>query len=266
MADRLDELDDDFAFVASCNIGGEALEPKAIERLRAIGTRTWSRTLDDRLGLSRDEERRRRRFPAPPLPVTEPLLVDRPEQVIPHGDTSVLFGEDNKYGFRVTVPEHRENHGELHNLTIPRGTLTREERFQINDHIVQSIVMLSQLPFPRHLREVPELAGGHHEKMDGSGYPKGLAGHEMSLVARMMAIADIFEALTASDRPYKKGKTLTQSLEIMARMCRENHIDTDLFVLFLRSGVYRRYAETYLKSEQIDVTDIEAFIPPTRTA
>jgi HD-GYP domain-containing protein (c-di-GMP phosphodiesterase class II) len=101
------------------------------------------------------------------------------------------------------VPELLYNRGELTNLCIDRGTLTEEDRFKINEHIVQTIRMLSELPFPRHLRAVPEIAGGHHEKMDGSGYPRGLTREQMSPMARMMAIADIFEALTAVDRPYK---------------------------------------------------------------
>jgi len=141
---------------------------------------------------------------------------------------------------------------------VRRGTLTAEERYKINDHIVQTIVMLENLPFPRHLADVPEIAGGHHETMDGRGYPRRLVGGQMSTLARMMAIADIFEALTAVDRPYKKGKALSESLRIMARMRDERHIDGDLFDLFLTSGVYRRYAETYLDKNQMDDVDVEA--------
>jgi len=116
--------------------------------------------------------------------------------------------------------------------------------------------MLSRLPFPNHLKRVPEIAGGHHETMDGRGYPKRLTRDEMSIEARMMAIADIFEALTAVDRPYKKGKTLSESVTIMARMARDHHVDPDLFALFLTSGVYRRYAERFLKPNQIDAVDV----------
>ena len=126
--------------------------------------------------------------------------------------------------------------------------------------MVQTLMMLSQLPFPKHLRQVPEIAGGHHEKMDGTGYPKRIGKDQMSPVARMMAIADIFEALTAVDRPYKRGKTLTESLQIMSNMKNEQHIDPDLFDLFLRSGVYLEYAQRFLKPEQIDAVDIEKYI------
>jgi len=160
----------------------------------------------------------------------------------------------------MQVPAHLYNRGEVYNLSIGRGTLTEEERYKINDHIVQTIVMLTKLPFPRHLKSVPELAGGHHEKMDGTGYPKRLSGAEMSVQARIMAIADIFEALTAADRPYKKGKTLSEAIAIMARMKKEKHIDPDLFDLFLESGVYRDYAERYMEKRFIDAVDVRAYV------
>jgi HD-GYP domain-containing protein (c-di-GMP phosphodiesterase class II) len=155
------------------------------------------------------------------------------------------------------VPELLYNRGELHNLCISRGTLTDEERYKINEHIIQTLMMLSQLPFPKHLQNVPEIAGGHHEKMDGTGYPKGLTREQMSPVARMMAIADIFEALTAVDRPYKKGKTLSEAIKIMTYMKRDHHIDDELFELFLRSGVYLEYAKRYMPEELIDDVNIE---------
>ncbi|WP_055074998.1 HD family phosphohydrolase [Pseudanabaena sp. 'Roaring Creek'] len=144
---------------------------------------------------------------------------------------------------------------ELYNLNISRGTLTTEERKIINDHIVVTIEMLEQLPYPRNLRRVPEYAGGHHERMDGKGYPRGLTREQMSLPARMMGIADIFEALSAKDRPYKQGKTLTECLQILGKMKLENHIDPDLFDLFVSEKVYLRYANEYLDPDQIDEVD-----------
>jgi HD-GYP domain-containing protein (c-di-GMP phosphodiesterase class II) len=254
-------LDEEFAFVAGCNEGGEFMDPAKVERLRTIARRTWLRTLDDRIGLSQDEKARKARAPAPALPVAEPLLADRPEHVIPRrpGDG---MPADNPWGFRLQVPEHQYNRGELHNLAIARGTLTDEERYVINHHIVQTIIMLSQLPFPKHLRNVPEIAGGHHEKMDGTGYPKRLHANDMSPIARMMAIADIFEALTAADRPYKKAKKLSEALKIMSFMKRDRHVDPELFDLFLTSGVYRRYAESFLRPEQIDDVDIAPYLGP----
>jgi HD-GYP domain-containing protein (c-di-GMP phosphodiesterase class II) len=149
---------------------------------------------------------------------------------------------------------------EVKNLTIRAGTLTEEERKVINHHIVATIKMLEALPWPKHLTKVPEYAGGHHERMDGKGYPKGLKREEMSVQARCMGIADIFEALTARDRPYKKGKTLSESLEILGRMKLNHHVDPDLFDIFVRKKVYRRYAEMFLEREQIDEVD-ESKIP-----
>ncbi len=149
---------------------------------------------------------------------------------------------------------------EVKNLTIRAGTLTDDERKVINHHIVATIKMLEALPWPKHLTNVPEYAGGHHERMDGKGYPRGLKREEMSVQARCMGIADIFEALTARDRPYKKGKTLSESLAILGRMKLNNHIDPDLFDIFVRKKVYRRYAETFLEPEQLDEVD-ESRIP-----
>jgi HD-GYP domain-containing protein (c-di-GMP phosphodiesterase class II) len=144
---------------------------------------------------------------------------------------------------------------EVYNLCIARGTLTTEEREVINNHIVMTVEMLEQLPFPKHLKKVPEYAGGHHEKMDGTGYPKGLTADEMSVPARMMAIADIFEALTASDRPYKKAKTISESLKIMGFMVKDAHIDPDLFRLFLQADIPRSYGEANLLPDQLDSWD-----------
>lgn len=154
---------------------------------------------------------------------------------------------------------------ELYNLNISKGTLTTEERKIINDHIVVTIEMLEQLPYPRNLRRVPEYAGGHHERMDGKGYPKGLTRDQMSLPARMMGIADIFEALSAKDRPYKQGKTLTECLQILGKMKLGNHIDPDLFDLFVSEKIYMRYANEYLDPDQIDEVDenkIPGYTPP----
>jgi HD-GYP domain-containing protein (c-di-GMP phosphodiesterase class II) len=144
---------------------------------------------------------------------------------------------------------------EVANLTIAYGTLTPEERRVINHHIDITIQMLEALPWPKHLQNVPEFAGGHHERMDGKGYPRGLSGEQMSVQARMMAIADVFEALTAKDRPYKRGKTLTEALSILGRMKLTGHIDPDLFDVFVREKVYLRYADQFLDPEQIDDVD-----------
>jgi HD superfamily phosphodiesterase len=153
---------------------------------------------------------------------------------------------------------------EMENLTIKAGTLTPMERQEINHHIVATIRMLEALPWPRHLSKVPEYAGGHHERMDGKGYPRGLKGADMSIQARMMAVADIFEALTASDRPYKQGMSLSRSLDILAGFARNGHIDPNLFDVFVRSGVYREYGEKFLSAAQVDAVDEASVLAKAR--
>ncbi|MPQ56758.1 HD domain-containing phosphohydrolase [Duganella sp. FT27W] len=149
---------------------------------------------------------------------------------------------------------------EVLNLSIQYGTLTADERKIINNHISVTVRMLESLPWPRHLRNVPEYAGGHHERMDGKGYPRGLRGEQMSVQARLMAIADIFEALTACDRPYKKGKMLSESLDILGKFALNGHIDPQLFDIFIRSKVYSEFAQQHMDPRQIDVID-ESRIP-----
>ncbi len=154
---------------------------------------------------------------------------------------------------------------EIENLCISRGTLTSAEREIINQHVVASIKMLERLPYPKHLANVPEIAGAHHERMDGAGYPKGLRREQIAVQGRMLGIADVFEALTAKDRPYKPGKTLSETLRILGSMKQEGHIDPDLFQLFVDSGVYLRYAREFLDEDQIDEVDlasIPGYVPP----
>ena len=145
---------------------------------------------------------------------------------------------------------------EVENLCIARGTLNDDERQVIQNHIVATIDMLESLPYPKHLRRVPEYAGAHHERVDGAGYPRGLVREQMSWPARMMAIADVFEALTASDRPYKKAMPLSRALTILGHMKEEGHIDPDLFDVFIRQEVWKRYAEEHLSAEQRDEVDM----------
>ncbi|VAW83686.1 Chemotactic transducer-related protein [hydrothermal vent metagenome] len=145
---------------------------------------------------------------------------------------------------------------EVDTLNIQKGTLTKEERKILNDHIIVTIKMLESLPFPKSLRHITEIAGGHHERMDGKGYPKGLKREELSIRARIMGIADIFEALTSGDRPYKKVLTLSQSLKILSNMTLEGHIDPDIFDIFIKERVYMQYAEKFLQKNQIDDVDL----------
>ena len=144
---------------------------------------------------------------------------------------------------------------EVRNLNISKGTLLPEEREIINSHISITIEMLEQLPYPKHLKNIPEFAGGHHEKLDGTGYPRGLTENQMSPQAKMIAIADIYEALTAADRPYKDGKKLSEAMRIMGFMNKDRHIDKDLFKIFVKEGIYKKYAKKFLKPNQIDKVD-----------
>jgi HD-GYP domain-containing protein (c-di-GMP phosphodiesterase class II) len=249
---------EEFDFIARVNIGGEFLDAESRERVERIARRTWLRHFDDRLGLSEAERQRMERVPVRPLPAEERLLDDRPEHRIERTDFDREAYE--KAGFTMPVPELLYNRGEVYNLTIERGTLTPEERFKINEHVIQTLRMLQQLPLPENMKRIPEYAGTHHEQMNGGGYPRSLKAEELSIPARVMAIADIFEALTASDRPYKKGKKLSVALKIMAGMARDGHIDSRLFGLFVRSELYREYAQKYLRPEQLDRVDVEAIL------
>lgn len=255
------QLQDDFAFVAQSNIGGEAMADADVRRLESIGKAQWLRYFDDRLGLSRAEEERLAGVPPAPLPAREWLLADRPEHIVPWGARRppVEAGNPaNHWNFDMALPPQEAHLGELHNLAVRRGTLTAEDRFKINDHIVQTVIILSGLPFPPHLARVPAIASSHHEKLDGSGYPRRLRGEQLSLADRVMTLADIFEALTASDRPYKPAKTLSQSMAIMVGMVREHHIDAEVFRFFLRSSVWQDYAQRFLSEAQRDRVDVAA--------
>ncbi|MGD9253281.1 MAG: HD domain-containing phosphohydrolase [Holophagae bacterium] len=254
---RLDQIRRDYRFIAECNSGETFMDEERARRVRTIGEQRWTRHFDDRIGLSHEELERFSGRAADALPVEEPLLADRPEHLVTR--KSDPFGA-NDLGFRMEVPEHLYNHGEIYNLCTPRGTLSTEERFKINEHILESIRMLDRLPFPKELRRVPEWAGNHHEKLDGTGYPRRLSAADLSVPARIMAVADIFEALTASDRPYKPPKTLSQAIGIMASMRDDGHLCPELFELFLTTGVYKKYGEQHLKREQLDEVDIGEFV------
>ncbi|UPQ89763.1 HD domain-containing phosphohydrolase [Vibrio sinaloensis] len=247
LSDKHQQLDDDFAFIGQCNIGSESMSDEAVERLKRISQYTWTRTLDDQIGVSWIEKQRAGHKAQ--LPVQEPLLSDKPVHF-------VTWQQDAKpqdiwqETFVLTPGELKYNRGELYNLSVTRGTLNDEERFIINDHIIQTIMMLNRLPYPEHLKQVPEYACGHHERMDGKGYPRGLSEEQLSIPARVMAIADVFEALTSSDRPYKKGKTLSESVDIMTDMAISGHIDPKLYLLFLEQEIDQSYAKRFLNEEQ----------------
>jgi HD-GYP domain-containing protein (c-di-GMP phosphodiesterase class II)/ABC-type amino acid transport substrate-binding protein len=250
------ELQDDFDFVAGCNVGGEFLDEEKQARLRLIAAKTWQRNFSDRAGLSPVEELRVRGEEAS-LPVTEPLLADKPEHII---ERTRSTDYDPKLGINMDIPENLYNQGEVYNLSISRGTLTNEDRFKINEHMISTIRMLERLPFPDELKNVPRYASTHHETMRGSGYPRKLPGSELSIPERILAVADVFEALTASDRPYKKAKPVSVAVDILHKMVEDDHIDRECFELFLKEGVYLQYAQEYLCEGQVDEVDIGKYI------
>lgn len=268
------QLQSDFAFVAQCNVGSEFMAEESLARLTAISTKTWQRNFDNRLGLAPEEASRfpRDRPQDALLPVTEFLLANRPEHIVPWGERkpAVEKGDPrNIHGFDMKLPATQQNMGELYNLSINRGTLTAEDRFKINDHIVQTYTMLKGLPWPAQLARVPEIAATHHEKLDGQGYPRKLPAERLTVLDRVMSIVDVFEALTAADRPYKAPKTLDESFRIMAQMCSKQHLDTELFRYFLHSGLWRTFADGFMKPEQcgeVDVAAIEKLLPASPPA
>lgn len=257
LEETLRQLDDDFYFIARCNIGSEFLSDDALARINQIASYRWTRTLDDTAGVSQDELTRKKRQPVATLPVQEPMLADKEEHIVYRPDVSK---EADKYHFKLKKPMFQYNYGEIYNLSIRRGTLNDEERYKINEHIMQTIIMLDNLPFPRTMANVCTIAGGHHERVDGKGYPYQLDHTQMSVQVRMLAIADVFEALTAIDRPYKPGKLLSEALSIMASMVNEHHLDRELFILFLQSGIWHNYAQTYLDPEKTDSVNVSGLL------
>lgn len=253
---RVAQLDEDFRFVANANVGGEFMSDEKIERIKQIAQQTWLRHYDDHLGLSPFEEMIKPKSDVT-LPVVENLLADKPDHIIERVRPMECAPE---HGIKVQVPEHQYNLGEVYNLTISRGTLTPEDRFKINEHMISGIKMLGALPFPPELSNVPRYASTHHETLKGTGYPRRLSAEDLSTPERILVIADIFEALTAGDRPYKKAKPVSVAVDIMYKMALDEHLDMDLFLLFLESGVYRDYANKFMPAEQVDEVDIEKYL------
>lgn len=262
MLDKQQRLDDDFAFIAKCNIGGEYMSDDDVNRLQSIAQIQWKRTIDDQLGISWLEAQRMKEKPE--LPVMEDLLADKAVHQVPweaNNKPQDTWQEE----FVLKPGEYRYNRGELYNLSVRAGTLNDEERFMINDHIVQTITMLQRLPYPEHLKNVPDIAGGHHERMDGKGYPRGLNDEELSVQAKIMAIADVFEALTSNDRPYKQAKTIEESINIMTKMATSGHIDPKLYLLFLEQEVYQKYADMFLEPFQHSQIDKQQHIKSVKS-
>jgi HD-GYP domain-containing protein (c-di-GMP phosphodiesterase class II) len=163
--------------------------------------------------------------------------------------------------YRWVGPDGQERNflseDEVANLCIAKGTLNPNERTLIEEHVALTLRMLKTLPWPKPLGNVPDYAGSHHEKLDGSGYHRGLHGSELTTQARIIGLADVFEALTARDRPYKPGKPLSEVLNILGRMVQDQQLDSDLFDVFVRNRIWLDYARQYLLPEQMDAVDVD---------
>lgn len=234
---RVQKLEDDYKFIARCNIGDIPMSEEDIDRLENIAKIQFTRYFSRMEGLSWAEKENIKNPELYANPSLENLIQNREDQVM------ALY-----------------NPGELYNLRIRNGTINKQERKKMEEHIVVTIDMLEALPFPKELANVVEYAGSHHERVDGGGYPNGLLGSQMSIPAKIMAIADVFEALTSVDRPYKEPKKLSTALRIMQEMKNTGHIDPDLFEVFVTSRVYEDYAQQYMNPEQIDEINPEDYL------
>ncbi|WP_320008713.1 HD domain-containing phosphohydrolase [Maridesulfovibrio sp.] len=252
------KLEKDFAFIAESNIGSEFMDVERRERVSRIASRKWMRYFDNRMGVGHMELERMGPPSDSTLPVEEKLLDDKPEHIIPR-TKSYEHIKDARCN-PIDVPANDYNRGEVYNLCVSRGTLTDEERFKINEHMLNGLEMLSNIPFPKHLERVTEIATGHHETLTGTGYPLKKDENSLSIETRILAVADIFEALTASDRPYKKAKKISEALKIMSFMRDDRHIDEDVFDVFLLKGVHLDYARKFLFPDQCDVDDVSEYL------
>jgi len=247
------QLQSDFEFIAKINVGDRKLSEADYERLIRISNITLERNFSKRIGISW-QERELMGTEEESLPVQENLLVDAKEHMIPRSQSDFLLYE--KENVKMQIPKLLYNKGELYNLCISSGTITKEEQFKIQEHAIHTLKILKELPWSDKLKDIVEDAANHHEHLDGSGYPRALKEDELSVPARIMAIADIFEALTATNRPYKESNTLSQAITIMTEMVKAKNIDREIFKLFIEKKIYLKYAKTYLKASQIDLEKI----------
>ena len=235
---KVKNLTDDFEFIGQCNIGDVPLSDEDIIRLNKIAKYSFTRNFSRTSGLSwLEKDILEKQSIVPERQEVEYILQDRPEQIASH-----------------------YNQGELTNIKVPQGTINPKERQKINEHIITTINILKNIPFPAELSNIVEYAGSHHERIDGKGYPNGLTGEQMSIPAKIMAIANVYEALTAKDRPYKKPKKLSEVLKIMQEMKNTGHLDPDLYNVFIKRGVYLDYAKEYIDKNQIDDINPEEFL------
>ncbi len=253
---KIKKLHSDFEFIAEVNLGEKPLSKEDKKRLQEIANIEWERNFSNQIGISwQERELLGNIIKEEIFPVKEKLLLDGAIYQIPRERKDFEIFRREKVTMKI--PDLLYNKGELYNLSIDQGTLTQEERFKINEHAIHTIRMLKELPWTPHLKRIVEDAGNHHEHLDGTGYPRSLTKKDLSIPARIMAIADIFEALTSSSRPYKRPKSLSVSLKIMAQMAKNQKIDAELFVIFLKEDIHIKFAKLYLNPEQLDLENID---------
>jgi HD-GYP domain-containing protein (c-di-GMP phosphodiesterase class II) len=251
-----EQLQSDFEFIAEINLGERTLTDEEYARLLQISSITWERNFSKQIGISWQEkaliqkaEKEER------LPAQEQLLYDGKEHEIERMQSDLQLYE--KEHIKMEVPKLLYNKGEIYNLSIPIGTITTEEKFKIQEHAIHTLKILKELPWSEKLKYIVEDAANHHEHLDGTGYPRLLHENRLSVPARIMAIADIFEALTAVNRPYKRSKTLSEAIDMMVEMVESHNIDREIFKLFINNKIYLKYAKAYLKESQIDLENID---------
>jgi len=253
--EKKEQLLQDFEFVAAMNLGDRKISREDIQRLEKLSEIRWMRHFPKARGISWQERELMDPEIDSSLPAEERLIADGPEYEIPRMPSDFTLYRQEEV--TMHVPDLLYNRGELYNLCIPQGTITEEEKFKIQEHAIHTLRILKELPWSDKLRPIVEDAANHHEHLDGTGYPRSLDEEQLSIPARIMVIADIFEALTSADRPYKRSKTLSQALEIMVGMVQSRKIDAELFSLFIERKIYLEYARTHLQPHQIDLEKID---------
>lgn len=236
---QIEQLEKDFAFVAQCNLGETAVDENCLKKLQKIGNKKFKRYFSRLEGLSwneiqtlSNEEKLKYKSTA-----TETILQDNPED------------------YYQGIPT-----GELHNLSTYKGTLSPEERQKIEQHAIETENILKLLQLPKSYQNITIYAAQHHERPNGKGYPHGLNDNNLFLASKILMLADVFEAITSSERPYKAPKKLSEALHILQKMKDSGQLDANLYKLFIQKKIYLRYAKQYLSPEQIDEINIDDYL------
>jgi len=250
-----EKLKEEYAFIAQMNMGDFKMTPQAKEKLKKIASTTWERHFPKCIGISWQEHERFQCGPKELLPVKERLIYDDEAHKSRRKKSDyTLYKEAD---VKMDIPSLLYNEGELYNLTVEHGTITKEEKFKIQEHVIHTLTILRGLPWSDKLKRIVEDAANHHEYLDGTGYPRALKEEQLNIPAKIMVIADIFEALTSTDRPYKHSKTLSEAIDIMIVMAQEHKLDATLLELFIEKEIYLIYAKEHLRPEQIDLEHLD---------